>query len=275
MKKRGLLLFIGLVSMVFTAPAFAHFQMLYTPESALERGGEMLFKLIFTHPFDAEHVMNMEPVEEFYVVHQRGSRGEPTKTDLRQYLKEITWAAGGDSGKAYEAVIPASVVRSMGDYVFVLVPGPYYRESKEEYLQLITKVIANVGGVPGNWHQPMGLPAEIVPLNKPYANWTGGTFTGVVMSNGEPVPHAELEIEYLNFDMDMDANAFAGDPKIVAPHPAFATIEARANDRGEFTIGLPKAGWWGIVAEDVVEFERDGKEYVQEAVLWIQVTDIP
>lgn len=269
------LLFTGVLTLFLSAPAPAHFQMLYTPESALNRGVEMTFKLVFTHPFDGDHVMDMEPVEQFYVVHQRGGSGEPSTTNLKEYIKEITWSAGDDTGRAYEAVVPAGVVRSMGDYVFVLKPGPYYRQDKDEYLQLITKVIANVGGMPGHWHSPLGLPAEIVPLNKPYANWTGGIFRGVVMSNGEPVPHAELEIEYLNFDVDMKANAFVGEPRIKAPHPAFETIEIRANAQGEFAVSLPKAGWWGIVAEDVNELDYKGKDLVQEAVLWVEVKDIP
>lgn len=275
MKKRVLLL-VGLVSMLFTAPAFAHFQMLYTPQSALESGGAMNLTLVFTHPFEGDHVMDMDPVQEFYVVHQRGEEGEPAKTDLKEYLKAITWRGLGDAkGKAFEANLPARVVRSMGDYVFVLVPSPYYEKADEGYIQQFTKMIMNVGGMPGNWHKPLGLPAEIVPLNKPYANWTGGVFTGVVMSDGKPVPNIEVEVEYLNVDVDTAANAFVGEPRIAAPHPAFETMTVMADDQGRFTIGLPKAGWWGIAVPDVVELEYKGKEMVQEAVLWIQVTDIP
>ncbi|GAB6057526.1 DUF4198 domain-containing protein [Desulfonatronum parangueonense] len=273
--KRGLLL-AGLLTLFLSAPALAHFQMLYTPQSALTQGGELSLKLVFTHPFDADHIMDMEPVQEFYVVHQRGDEGEAQTTDLKEFLSEISFKGlDGAEGKAFEANLPARVVRSMGDYVFVLVPAPYYEKADEEYIQQFTKMIVNVGGMPGNWHEPLGLPAEIVPLNKPYANWTGGVFSGVVMSNGEPVPNAELEIEYLNADVDMAANAFVGDLKIEAPHPAFETMTVLANDKGEFTIGLPKAGWWGIAVPDVVELEHNGKELVQEAVLWIQVTDLP
>ena len=273
--KRGILL-AGLLTLFLSAPALAHFQMLYTPQSALTQGGEMSLKLIFTHPFEGDHIMDMDPVQEFYVVHQRGEEGEPQRIDLTEHLSAITWKGLGDAaGKAFDAKLPARVVRSMGDYVFVLVPTPYYEKADEGYIQQFTKMIVNVGGMPGNWHEPLGLPAEIVPRNKPYANWTGGVFSGVVMSNGEPVPNIEVEVEYLNVDVDMAANAFVGGPRMDAPHPAFETMSVMANDKGEFTIGLPKAGWWGIAVPDVVELEHEGKEMVQEAVLWIQVTDIP
>ncbi len=263
----------GLFVLLMCTTAHAHFQMLYTPQSALERGGEMTLKLVFTHPFDGDHIMDMKPVQEFYVVSQRGET-EALKTDLKKHLSEITWTGLENSGRAFEAKLPASVVRSLGDYVFVLVPAPYYEAADEGYIQQFTKMIVNVGGVPGNWHEPLGLPTEIVPLDKPYANWTGGIFRGVVMAGGEPVPHAELEIEYLNYTPDMGKNAFTGNPAIKAPHPAFETMGIRANDRGEFAIGLPKAGWWGIAVPDAVETEHNGKDMVQEAVLWIQVTDI-
>jgi cobalt/nickel transport protein len=275
MKRATLFATMITLLLLSNTPAQAHFQLLYTPQTALERGGEITLKLVFTHPFDAGHTMDMGPVQEFYMLHQRGEEGEPQKTDLRKYLKEIAWTSLGNTGKAFEAVIPAGVMRSMGDYVFVLVPGPYYEKADDGYIQQFTKMILNVGGVPGNWHKPLGLPAEIVPLDKPYANWTGGVFRGVVMSNGKPVPDVELEVEYLNHTPNMDKNAFEEDAKIKAPHPAFETMGIRANAQGEFAIGLPKAGWWGIAVPDLVGLDHKGKELVQEAVLWIQVTDIP
>ena len=270
-------LLFTLLMLLIAAPSWAHFQMVYTPQSALTEGGAMNLKLMFTHPFDGDRMMDLEAVDEFYVIHQRGDDEETRQiTDLKDTLQPIRFQGVDESvGKAFEAQLPPRVVRSLGDYVFVLVPAPYYEKADDEYIQQFTKVIINVGGIPGNWFEPLGLPAEIVPLNKPYANWVGGTFTGMVMSNGEPVPNAELEIEYLNFDVDMEANAFVGEAKIVAPHPAFETMTVLTNDQGEFTIGLPKAGWWGLAVPDVVETEHEGKELVQEAVLWIQVTELP
>jgi cobalt/nickel transport protein len=274
--KKGFISVVSMVVLLWGSVAMAHFQMLFTPESALERGGEMTSKLVFTHPFDAGHTMDMEPVQEFYFMHQRGEEGEATKVDLKEYLKEISWESLTNKGKAYEAVLPSQVVRSMGDYVFVLVPAPYYEKADEEYIQQFTKMIVNVGGVPGNWHKPVGLPTEIVPLDKPYANWTGGIFRGIVLSDGQPLPNAELEVEYLNHTPNMEKNAFEKEPKIKAPHSAFETMTIMANDRGEFAIGLPKAGWWGIAAvgSGPVD-EYNEKEMSQDAVFWIQVTDIP
>ncbi len=100
------------------------------------------------------------------------------------------------------------MTRSLGDYTFVLKPAPYYEEQEDKYIQQITKTVVNIGGLPGAWDEPLGLPVEIVPLDKPYANWVGGVFRAVVLSGGEPVPHAEVEVEFLNHEPQIDQRRF-------------------------------------------------------------------
>ena len=52
--KKIVLVLVGLmVSVMFCAPAIAHFQMVYTPEIALAKGGEIDLKIVFSHPFEA------------------------------------------------------------------------------------------------------------------------------------------------------------------------------------------------------------------------------
>ncbi len=134
----------------------------------------------------------------------------------------------------------------------------------------------NVGGVPGNWADTIGLPAEIMPLDKPYANWTGGVFRGVVLSDGEPVPFAEIEIEYVNREPDLENSRFADEAAVEAPHPSFETMSIKADANGNFTIGLPRAGGWGICALEIGPVtEHEGKPLSQDAVLWVQVRDMP
>ncbi|MFW5734816.1 MAG: DUF4198 domain-containing protein [Oceanidesulfovibrio sp.] len=257
------------------APALAHFQMIHTPDIALNEGQALDLKLVFTHPFEAGHTMDMAPMQEFYVVSQRGEAAEPQKTDLMEYLEKITWTSLTNSGVAYEAKLPKKIVRSMGDYVFVAVPGPYLEEEEGIYIQQITKVVANVGGVPGNWAEPVGLPTEIVPLDKPYANWTGGVFRGVVLSDGKPVANADLEVEYLNHPPVEGKNEFQKEAVAEAPHDAFVTMGIKTNDRGEFTVGIPHAGWWGVCALGTgPQTEYEGKELSQDAVIWFKAVDM-
>jgi len=254
--------------------ADAHFQLLYTPEAALKESAAVPLALVFSHPFDSGFTMNMGKPEAFYVVSQRGDAERKT-TDLMQYLEPIQWVGADSKGAAYLAHPPRSVTRSLGDYTYVLRPAPYYESNEDKYIQQITKTMVNIGGLPGGWDEALGLPVEIVPLDKPYANWVGGVFRAVVLSNGKPVPHAEIEIEYLNHEPQIEAHRFDPEGKATAPQEAFSTLSIRADAMGQVIIGLPKAGWWGICAlnlDDGLKFQ--GKELSLDAVLWIKATEM-
>ena len=265
----------GLLLAFAAAPAaHAHFQLLYTPEAALTESAEVPLALVFSHPFDNGFTMNMGMPEEFYVVSQRGE-STPRTTDLKQYLEPIQWSGLDNQGAAYLAHPPKSVTRSLGDYTYVLKPAPYYEQNEDKYIQQITKTVINVGGLPGAWDEPLGLPVEIVPLDKPYANWVGGVFRAIVLSDGKPVPHAEIEIEYLNHEPDIAAHRFEPEGRVTAPQDSFSTLSIRADADGEVIIGLPKAGWWGICALDLVQGSRhEGKRLSVDAVLWVKATDM-
>ena len=262
------------LSVLWVSSSFAHFQMLYTPESALEKGATIELREVFTHPFADEHTMDMgkqhdsktlAPVEAFYVINK------DRKKDLLNTLKSITWTGNHNSAAAYKSQYKA---KRMGDHLFVLKPAPYYEAGEDIYIQQISKMIVNVAGAPTDWDKELGLKAEIVPLIKPYAIWTGSTFTGIVKSNGEAVPFAEIEVEYLNRDVNLDTNAM-GKTRVEAPQDSFVTIGIKADKDGKFTFGLPKAGWWGFCALGAgSDKEYKGKELSQDAVIWVQVTDM-
>ncbi len=246
--------------------AHAHFQLVYTPDAARTRGGELDLKLVFTHPFTGDPTMDMGQPEGFFMVH----KGE--RTDLMGALEPIQWESVSNTGAAYGATVTA---RAMGDYVFVLTPAPYLETEEDAFIQQITKVVINNAGLPTDWDAEVGLPAEILPLDKPYALWTGNTFRGVVLSEDEPVPHAEIEVEYLNHTPLTDKNAFAKQATVTAPQDAFVTMTIKADERGHFAFGLPKAGWWGFCALGVGPVkEHQGKELSQDAVIWVKALDM-
>jgi len=256
------------------AAAQAHFQLLYTPQAALREAAPIPLALVFSHPFDNGFTMDMGKPEEFYVVHQRGE-SEPRTTDLRQYLTPIQWSGVQSKAAAFLANPPRSLTRSLGDYTYVLRPAPYYEASEDKYIQQVTKTVVNIGGLPGEWDKALGLPVEIVPLNKPYANWVGGVFRAVVMAGGKPVPHAEVEIEYLNHEPQIEARRFDPAAKVTAPQDSYVTMSIRADGNGQVIIGLPRAGWWGICALNLDDdLKYQGKELSLDAVLWVHAADM-
>ena len=248
------------VAALFSASATeAHFQLVYTPEVTIEKPTALPFKLVFWHPFENGHVMDMGRPESFY----RVLKGK--KTDLMGTLKPIAFQGASNSAKAFKSTFK---VKRNGDHIFVLTPSPYYEESEDIYIQQITKSLVNKGGVPTGWNEPVGLPTEIVPLNKPYNVLTGSTFSGRVLSGGAPVPGAEIEIEFIAAEPDMGTNA-AG-PATAEPPPGGALVAVTDAD-GVFTFGIPRDGFWGFAALDIGPAKKhQGKPLSQDAVLWVR-----
>ena len=264
---RSLALATVLLSSSFASTtALAHFQMVYTPDLIRDRGGLINLKMPFTHPADSGHVMTVETPEQFYMI----KKGK--KTDLLTDVKPSQWSSAANQGDSYEAEVK---LRGLGDYVFIMQMAPYLEASEDIYIQQITKTIVNVGGLPTDWNDELGLAAEIVPLTKPYAIFAGGTFTGVVKSQGKVVPFAEIEVEYVNYQPDMKNNRFSDQSNIDLPSDLFVTMTIFADANGTFTFGIPAAGHWGFAALGVgADTEHNGKELSQDAVIWVQAHEV-
>jgi len=266
-------LFFLLLLAISTGGVFAHFQMIYTPDSVIaEDAVSADFKLVFTHPFEAGHTMDIgkdaggtvKGLKEFFVVHKQA------KKDLSGDLKEIVFASLENSGKGFDFTFGKEQgLRGGGDWVFIAVPHPYYEASEDIYIQQITKSMVNRGELSTDWQNRVadGYP-EILPLVKPYDVWTGGVFRAVVVdAKGNPVPDAEIEFEYINYTIDMAQNKFTGNP-VLEKSGAGVML---ADKQGVFEFIPPRSGYWGFAALGAGgEMTYDGKELSQDAVLWIE-----
>lgn len=259
-----------------TPSAQAHFMVLHVGDQARMPGQPLDMMLLFTHAFSGGPSMNLDEPADFYAMHRNGARGMSKRIDLAEKLEPVAWTDDdGREATAFKMSLDVRDIRGMGDYVFSYAPEPYFETEEDIYIQQFTKLVVNVGGVPGNWHEDLMMPAEIRPLNKPYANWVGGVFRGVVISEGQPVPNAELEIEYLPRLPDAETGGWTGEPQLTAPHPSLEAQTIVADANGQFQIGLPKAGYWGIAALGVgPQRDYNGKTLSQDAILWVQAVDV-
>ena len=245
------------------AAAAAHFQLNYTDDAMIDRPGDVPMGLIFWHTFENGHVMAMGAPQEFFMVHN----GD--KVDLSDRLEPATFKGASNEAAAYRATIP---VKRSGDYVVVTIPAPYYEESEDIFIQQIAKVVLNRNTLPTDWDQPVGLPTEILPLNKPYNVIVGSTFSGQVLADGKPVPGAEIEVEYMAAEPDLEA--FTTTDPTAQPMQGGAVV-AIADQNGVFTFGIPRAGYWGFAAlGSGLATEHEGKELSQDAVIWIRAEDM-
>jgi cobalt/nickel transport protein len=62
----------------------------------------------------------------------------------------------------------------------------------------LTKTVVTAFGNDEGWDAELGLKTEIVPISKPFGLYAGNVFQGVVTMDGQPVPFAEVEVEYYN-----------------------------------------------------------------------------
>ncbi|MEG3638505.1 DUF4198 domain-containing protein [Magnetococcus sp. PR-3] len=258
----GWFFFLFAAVMLYSERAQAHFQLLYTPQVNLSRVASLPMRLVFAHPMANGHVMSMGKPEQFYYRH----KGK--QIDLLDRVRPITWAGPDNHNGAYAAEVK---IKRNGDYPFVLVPAPYYEKSEDIYIQQWTKSFVNKGGIPSGWEKPLGLKTEIVPLNKPTNIIVGSTFSGMVQSQGQPVAGAEVEVEWINGQPDLQRNGF-GPSRITSPP---ATLVAITDANGVFTFGIPRAGHWGFAALGVgPDKQYQKKELSQDAVLWIYASEL-
>jgi cobalt/nickel transport protein len=246
-------------------PVAAHFGTI-TPSTDIvtqEDDKTLTLEVKFIHPLE-QHYMEMVKPKRFGVVHA----GQ--QTDLLGTLKASKGKAP-DQTEDFTYWTAGYQIRRPGDYIFFVEPTPYWEPAEDVFIVHYTKVCVNALGLEEGWDAPLGLETEIVPLTRPYGLWTGNLFTGQVLLKGQPVPFAEVEVEYLN--------ASPGNPGLVeAPADAFVTQVVKADANGVFSYAMPRAGWWGFAALNEADWKlpQDGQEKGVEigAVIWVHTRDM-
>lgn len=244
----------GLTVSVLVSVASAHFAMVVPSNDVVgkEDKKEIGVLVQFTHPFEGGPLMQMDKPERFGVV--IGDK----KVDLLDTLKEKKVDGKSTWETNYKITRPA-------DYIFFLEPKPYWEPAEDKFIVHVTKVIVDALGAEEGWDKPIaktaGLPAEIVPLTRPYSLYAGNLFTGQVFKDGKPVGDTEVEVE------------FWGKGKTKAPTDAHVTQVVKTDANGIFSFAMPKAGWWGFAAlmDADKPMKHDGAEKKVElgAVLWV------
>ncbi|MFH1215141.1 MAG: DUF4198 domain-containing protein [Pseudomonadota bacterium] len=257
------------ISIIFTAllatSADAHFGAVIPSDDIVTQNDskKVTLEVKFIHPME-QHYMEMEKPKQFGVVHH----GE--KSDL---LPTLTSAKGKSNDQSGDFTFWKTEyrIKRPGDYTFYVEPAPYWEPAEDLFIVHYTKVCVNALGLEEGWDEPVGLETEIIPMTRPYGIWTGNIFTGQVLLHGKPVPHAEVEIEYLNES--------PGNKAIVSPpSDPYVTQVVKSDADGVFSYAMPRAGWWGFSALSEAEWKlkKDGKEKGVEigAVYWVHTVDM-
>ena len=238
-------------ALLCASPALAHYGMIIPSDPMLtqEEGRSVDLTLSFSHPFE-EDGMVLERPEAFTVTHE----GETT--DLLGDLADATVMDEPGFTMTYELGRP-------GTHVFAMTPVPYWEPAEDAFIQHFTKTYVSAYGDDEGWDAELGLRTEIVPLTKPFGLWEGNVFQGIVKLDGEPVPYAEVEVEFYN-----EGQAAS------VPSELMITQTVKADGNGVFTYAAPGAGWWGFAALNTAPetMAQDGEEKAIElgAVIWVR-----
>jgi cobalt/nickel transport protein len=234
--------------------AVAHFQEIIPSADVLPEGGAVTLDLVFTHPVEGGPVMDMKKPVRAGVLNAGGTVDLLPRLEARGASGQTAWRVTHD-------------LTEPGASIFFVEPQPYWEPAEGKFIIHYAKVVVDSWASGEGWDAMVGLPVEIRPLARPTGLWTGNAFTGVVLKDGQPVPFAEIEVEFIN------------DGSVTPPNDAFITQVIKADANGTFTYVLPRAGWWGFAAlleADEPMTSPEGAEVPVEAgaLMWVKATDM-
>ncbi len=239
-----------LAGSVAATPALAHYGMIIPndPMISQEDGRSLSLTMSFSHPFEMDG-MTLDRPEAFTVTH------EGTTTDILGSLQDAK--VMGDQGFTLDYPLERP-----GTYIFAMEPKPYWEPAEDAFIIHYTKTYVTAYGDDEGWDTELGLKTEIVPLSKPFGLWEHNVFQGIVKMDGEPVPYAEVEVEFFN-----------NGAEATVPDELMITQTVKADANGVFTYAAPSDGWWGFAALNTADYTlpQDGEDKAVElgAVIWV------
>ena len=242
--------------LAIASSAGAHFGMVIPSDSMVMQhdNRNVIIQLSFSHPMEMIGMDLVKP-KAFRVYSGDQSSDLLGKLQTTRVMDRPAWQL------SYR-------IKRPGVYAFCMEPQPYWEPAEDLFIIHYTKTVITAFGDDEGWDAEVGLKTEIVPLSKPFGLYTGNVFQGIVKFNGQPVPYAEVEIEYYNHD-----------GKLQAPTEYMITQTIKADRNGVFTYAAPIPGWWGFSALNEADFKlktASGEEKAVElgAVIWVKFEDL-
>lgn len=233
--------------LLMSLPAMAHFGMVIPNDSIIQPGQKSVnLTLSFSHPFEG-HGMELVKPKMFKVFHDGKSQDLLGSLKKTQVMGHTAWSA------TYRPERP-------GMYIFAMEPKAYPEPAEDNYIIHYTKTVVSAYDEGEDWNKPVGMKTEIVPLTRPWGNYAGNAFQGIVLMDGKPAPYTRVEVEYYN-----------NSGQFQAPNDCMVTQEVLCDGNGVFTVALPLPGWWGFAALNDADFKIKGKDVELGAVLWIEL----
>jgi len=136
-----------------------------------------------------------------------------------------------------------------GDYIIIVKHNAHWKKHLGLYIQKVAKFYINYFGVMSDWpYRVLKNMPEIIPLVQPYNVHAGALLRAEVVNEaGRRIPHAKINIEYLNFAL--------GESELVTTTAGFVKEDIAestifTDSSGSFSFIPPRKGLWTFTLMD-------------------------
>ncbi len=220
----------------------------------LNKNGQEIIKILHFHPasganlmgirLDAEDTKDLKGLESIFFIHEK------EKINLATVAIPDYYTVRGERRKTYTIPInKKSGFFKPGDYIIVVKHKVHWKEREGLYRQKVAKFCLNLFGVLTDWpNRVLKNAPEIIPLVPPYNVRAGSLFRAeAVNEEGRRIPHARINIEYLNYtlgDTELDTTTAGFIKEDMADTIVFT------DNSGSFSFVPPRKGLWTFTLVD-------------------------
>jgi len=245
--------FVPLFSIIvlFPVSAIAHTTTLIPH---INKDGQKTVKVLHFHPFTGSNLMGirlgvedskeLKGLDSIFVIHEK------EKKKLHTVAISDYYTVRGEKRGTYSIPInKKSGFFKPGDYIIVVKHKAHWKKHEDLYRQKVAKFCLNYLGVISDWpNRVLKNMPEIIPLVQPYSVYAGSLFRAeAVNDEGRRIPHAKIQIEYLNYTL--------GDTELDTTTAGFIKEEIGdtvifTDSNGGFSFVPPREGVWTFTLVD-------------------------
>lgn len=220
----------------------------------INKDGQKTVKVLHFHPSTGSGLMgirlsvedskDIKGLDSIFIIHEK----EEIKLD-DVAIPDFYTVRGEKRGTYTIPIHKKSGFFKPGDYIIVVTHKAHWKKYEDLYRQKVAKFCLNYYGVITNWpNRVLRNMPEIIPLVQPYSVYAGSLFRAeAVNDEGKQIPHAKIQIEYLNYtagDTELDTTT-AG---FIAEDIADTVIFTDSN--GSFSFVPLRKGLWTFTLVD-------------------------
>ena len=239
------------IIVLFPTSAIAHTTTLIPH---INKDGQKTVKVLHFHPSTGSGLMgirlsvedskDIKGLDSIFIIHEK------KKIKLHDVAIPDFYTVRGEKRGTYTIPInKKSGFFKPGDYIIIVTHKAHWKKHEDLYRQKVAKFCLNYFGVITNWpNRVLRNMPEIIPLVQPYSVYAGSLFRAeAVNDEGKRIPHAKIQIEYLNYTV--------GDTELDTTTDGFITEDIAdtvifADSNGSFSFIPLRKGLWTFTLVD-------------------------